>query len=107
MDMEEWVPDSALNSLNMERTVNPSETPEQMAQRIFLENLPLAAQSIAHLALHSTSERTRLQASQYIVERNLGRVGESRPNEKGANVWDDVFDSVTVEAENYANGHGR
>ena len=40
--------------------------------RILREHAILAAQSIAHLAAYAQTERIRLQASQYIVDRVLG-----------------------------------
>lgn len=73
IDHEAWVPSHALESLRMERTVNPTETNEQLTQRIFKENLPTAAASIVHLAVHSSNEKIRLSAAQYVVERNLGK----------------------------------
>jgi len=48
------------------------ETPTQQARRLFEEALGAAVLSITHLSQHSASERIRLQASQYVVERNLG-----------------------------------
>lgn len=76
--MNEWDSDEAINALKMERTVNPSETEEELARRIIRENLPAAASAIAHLAIHSPSEKTRLEAARYIVDRNLGKIGDER-----------------------------
>jgi hypothetical protein len=69
--------DDLLSSIKMERTLGPagSESDEALARRIFKENAPLAAASIAKLALHGQSERTRLDASKYVIERVLGPAG--------------------------------
>lgn len=71
---DSWVPEEAIEALNMEKQVQPSETNEEMAERIFEENLPVAAQAICHLARNSGSEKMRFDAAKYVVERNLGRV---------------------------------
>jgi hypothetical protein len=71
--MKQWDPEAALQSLTEEAPLY-NETPEQQAKRIFIENLPLAAQSIAHIAAYSVNEPVRFRAAQYIVERNLGRL---------------------------------
>jgi hypothetical protein len=71
--MKQWDPDQALESL-VEEAPLYGETPEMQAKRIFKENLPLAAQSIAHTAAYSPNESVRLKAATYIVERNLGRL---------------------------------
>jgi hypothetical protein len=75
---DEWTPESAAESLAMERTFHPSETPEQMAERIFRENLIGAASAIVHTAIHATNDRTRLDAAKYVVERNLGKIGDTQ-----------------------------
>ena len=53
-----------------------AETEEQAARRIFRMALPSAARTVVDIAENSLNDRTRLQAAQYIIERNLGRVGE-------------------------------
>jgi len=68
-----WIPEEALEGITMERSVRPSETEQTMAERVFLENLPVAALSIVNLAIHSPSEKIRLDAAKYVVERNLGK----------------------------------
>lgn len=65
-----------LSGESLERAVYVNETEEQMARRIFREALPTAARAIADISRDSTNDRTRLDASKYIVERNLGKVGD-------------------------------
>jgi hypothetical protein len=72
---DDWLPDRAFQNMDAERSLHPEETPEQTAQRLFKENASLAVQSILHIAVHGT-ERARLEASKYVVERVLGRVGD-------------------------------
>jgi hypothetical protein len=52
------------------------ETEEALARRVFRQALPNAAAGIVDIAMNSTNDRTRLTACQYIVERNLGKVGD-------------------------------
>lgn len=78
--MEEFYTPTAdeMNAM-MAPTIEPlsvSETEEQMARRAFRQALPGAAQAIIDIAHHGMNERTRLTAAQYIVERNMGKVGQ-------------------------------
>ncbi len=72
-----WVADDALENLVMERTLHPDESNEQTASRLMKENAPIVAQSILRLAMYSRSERTRLDAGKYVIDRVLGRVGDA------------------------------
>lgn len=71
-----WVPDEALEGMIMEREYHPEESNPKTTKRLMDENAPVVAMSLIHLALHSGSERTRLDAGKYIMDRVLGRVGE-------------------------------
>lgn len=62
-----------LKSLESERSTF-DETETQMTNRIFRQNAIAAAQSVCKIALFGQSERLRLDAAKYVVERNLGRV---------------------------------
>jgi len=68
--------DAELEAMKLEVSLYPDETEEQTARRVFREALPNAAKAIAEISMNSTNDRTRLAASQYIVERNLGKVGD-------------------------------
>jgi hypothetical protein len=74
--LTDWDPEEAMQALQMEQAVNAHEDEVELTTRIFKENLPIAAQSVVHMAVHSTSERIRLDAARYVVERNLGKVTE-------------------------------
>lgn len=52
------------------------ETPESMAVKVFRRGLVPAALQIVEIAQKATSDRVRLAAAQYVVERNLGKVGD-------------------------------
>jgi len=103
---ENWNADTALDFLVMERAVNPSESTEEMARRLFHENLPTAVASIVHTAIHSPNEKTRLDASKYVVERVLGKIGMEQPDD-GKSPWESLLANVvtsgTNAAENFAN----
>ena len=73
---DSWVADEALASLVSERQVHPEETEEQLTRRLFRENSANAALGIIHIAVHGANERTRLDASKYVIERVLGKVGD-------------------------------
>lgn len=97
----DWIPESAYAALNLERSVNPDETHEAIARRIFKEHAPIAAARIAQLASHSTNEQVALKAAQYITDRVLGKVGDDQ-----SSVTDPLqqfLDDMARNAENHAN----
>ena len=73
---KEWIADDALECMITEKSFHPGETNPKTAKRLMDENAPVVAMSLIHLAIHSKSERTRLDAGRYIMDRILGRVGE-------------------------------
>lgn len=75
-DDRSYVTDDMLAALNTERSVHPEESEEELSRRLMRENLPAVTMGMVHTALHSTNERVRLDASKYITERVLGKVGE-------------------------------
>lgn len=73
---KDWIPDEALDALTSERAVHPEEKPEQTARRLLLENLGQVTLGIIHTAIYGSSERIRLDAQKYVMERVLGRIGD-------------------------------
>jgi hypothetical protein len=65
-----------LDALNLEANLFPNETSEVTARRLMRENLVAVTQRIVGIALNSTSDRTALDASKYVMERVLGKVGD-------------------------------
>jgi hypothetical protein len=57
---------------DLERMLNPSESEEEAAKRIFKEGLVPAAQAIVRIASYGTSESVQLNAAKYVIDRNLG-----------------------------------
>lgn len=58
------------------------EEESALAERLLRENLPMAAMSIVKIAQKGSTDRVRLDAAKYIVERNLGRLQDINPNAK-------------------------
>lgn len=69
---DEWVPDSALESIKCERMMKPDQTPAELARAILMSAAPMAAQSLAWLSVHAGQEAIRLKASQYLIDGVLG-----------------------------------
>ena len=67
----EWNPREALQSLVFESQMDGGDA-AAATSRILREHAILAAQSICHLAAYASTERIRMQASVYIVDRVLG-----------------------------------
>ena len=93
---EDWLPEAALKGLAEEALVNPSETSDELATRLFRENAPIAAMSIIQLAKGALNENTRLRAAQYVTDRVLGPAANPHPGDKG-NPWDDLLATITKE----------
>lgn len=77
LDNPDWDANDALDSFVTERTLNQDETVREYSRRVIRENMPLVTKSMVHLALHSKSERTRLDAGKYLMDRDLGKVGDN------------------------------
>lgn len=97
---------------NEEITVESFNTPEMYAkeaQQVFLRNASPAAQQIVDIALTGQSERLRLDASKYVVDRVLGRIEVKLParDPDGKEPWAELYDAVIREpsASERSQGH--
>jgi hypothetical protein len=79
-------------SATMERTVFSEKSGAELAESILENAAPHAAQSIVRIATSDPNSRVRLSASQYIVDRVLGKAGAD-PSKNAP--WDEVFKAVT------------
>lgn len=75
--MDVWVPDRAIQAINMEKQLHPTKTDAELANDVLKSNLPVVAVGIAHTAKYANDARLRLQAQTYIMDRVLGKVGTS------------------------------
>lgn len=83
-------------STKLERTVFSEKSGADLAQSILEDAAPAAAASIVQIATKDPNSRVRLTASQYIIDRALGKSGNDPAK---AAPWADVFAAVTVNAE--------
>jgi hypothetical protein len=67
---KEWNPQAQLAELLLESQFDDHDAAATVS-RMMREYAAVAAQSLAHLAVHSTNERVRFQAATYIVDRVL------------------------------------
>ncbi len=86
---DDWMPTDFEQALKGEKELHPDEDPETTARRLLRENVGGAVMQIARAATHGATDRIRLEASKYIVERVLGRVG------------DDSFDGIKSPVESF------
>lgn len=89
----EQLTEAQIQALVDDPTPIDGETTAQMAQRLFAEHAVGATASICQMAIYGQSERIRLQAATYVVERVLGRVQDNPP--KGADV--DPYEALMAE----------
>jgi hypothetical protein len=82
--MKTWDPDLAIQELLAERAydginlaASDQGTTNEITKRILREAAPMAAKALVHLAQFADSDRIRMQAATYIVDRNLGRLGDN------------------------------
>ena len=87
---ERWVPDDALASLQLEASYDPEETHVERAKRLLTENVDIAAASVIWLARNSTNERIRLESARSVMDRVLGRAGDS----PATGTLDDLFGAL-------------
>ena len=102
-DDPRYLPDDMVASLKTERSLlDPDMSEAEQSRHIFNEHAPAAAATIAHIAIHGTSERVRLDASKYVVERVLGRVGDDVGT---TDPLKDFMNSFFQKAEAHANAN--
>jgi hypothetical protein len=73
-----------------------AENPLDAATRVFQDHLVLASRSICHMALYAENERLRLDAAKYVVDRNLGRIGEANPLTRQKDPLMDLLEGITT-----------
>lgn len=95
-----WDPIEALKNLTMEKALGQNESPQNLAKRLFEENLPVSVMAICHLATYSETEAIRFNAAKYVVERTMGPA-ERQDKLEGRHIWDDIYEKVVSEAEGY------
>lgn len=83
-----------LDAMKLDVSLYPNETEEQTARRLFREALPQAVLGLVDIATNSSNDRTRLTACQYIVERNMGKVGDDP-----AHVKTDILEGIVADLE--------
>lgn len=87
-----WVSDEDIEALNMEQdALGLNET--QLAEKILLESLPAVTHSVIKLARSAQSENVRLSAARYVIDRNLGKIGDALP--EGEDPVGDLLKGVT------------
>jgi hypothetical protein len=81
---------------SLEQNVHPDKSPEDLAEKILTDAAPSAAMAVVKIALGDPNSNTRLRASQYILDRAIGRVGDG-PTKNAP--WDDVYDKASIPME--------
>ena len=99
----DWDPDTALTALADEAGVM-DYSPAEQATKVFEQGVALAATSIMHIAMHSPNEKLRLDASRYVVDRLLGRVGEEKVTSTAKDPFEALLGDVIMQVEEHANG---
>jgi len=71
-----WDPKEALRTLASESALSEDEDEIAISERLLKENAPQATLSLVHLSQNSPNDSIRMKASQYILDRVLGRADE-------------------------------
>lgn len=98
----DWLPEAAVQALEMEKQVHENETPEQTARRLMRESSPQIAMGVLHTAMHGSTDRIRLDAQKYVLDRVLGKAGEDA-YESNKSPLELLVETLTREAEEFAN----
>lgn len=92
--MREWDPDAVKQAIDMELQFGDSSTSESLALSTLRKNAAFAADSIAYLATHSENESIRLKASQYILDRVMGRITDTPITSGSEDVYTKLVEGV-------------
>jgi hypothetical protein len=99
-DFDEEVDWAALKRLNdgveMDKRLNQDLSAEDLAEKILTDAAPVAAHSIVKIATMDPSSAVRLRASQYILDRAIGKTGDG-PTKNAP--WDEIFKQTAVPME--------
>lgn len=93
-----WVPDQALRDLQMEKALHSDESNATLTKRLINENLPMAAMSVIHMALHSSDERIRLAAAKFLIDSEIQVSGKDGKLSDGDFAWNKVYAVTAFEA---------
>lgn len=94
----DYDPDAALLACVEEHTVMGTSY-ESQTRNTLEQAAPLAAQTIVNIAMYSVNEKLRLEAARYIVDRNLGRIGDERMDSAKSSPLEELLGDVVREAE--------
>jgi hypothetical protein len=103
----EMLPDGFVNeeaiagALAMERQTHPDETHEMLTFRLFKENAAQVAMQMVNIALRGSSERLRLDAGKYVIDRVLGPMGKE--THRADSPLDQMVRQMQADAEEAAN----
>lgn len=89
----DWVPDQILESIALERVMEPKVSAEEEVREELKSRALAAAKSIAYLSIHSPTERVRLEASKYIIDQVIGKPGIS--TEPAKDIITDFINGIT------------
>lgn len=69
----DWNPEEVAKALDSELRVYEDRSFEDIARRKLTEGVVFAADALLHIAMHSENESNRMRASEYILNRVMGR----------------------------------
>jgi hypothetical protein len=104
---QEWRDSGAMEQALQDAVANKTllNQPYEEQTRSHLDQAaPAAARSIIGIALYSTDEKRRLEAAKYVVDRQLGRIGEEKQNSLQTNPLEDLLADVVQTAEAFVKG---
>jgi hypothetical protein len=96
---DQWDPVRALSALKEEADLF-GRSAEAQTRHVIAEAGPAAAAAVVFMALQSANEKVRLEAARYILDRNLGRVGEEKKSEAEVDPLEQFLgDDIVFQAE--------
>jgi hypothetical protein len=88
-------------AMAMERQTHTDESEEALTHRLFRENSARVAMAIVSIALKGSSERLRLDAGKYVIDRVLGPTGKE--TYRADSPLDAMVRQMQLDAEDAAN----
>jgi len=94
-----WDSSDALESLKLERSLQPELSDGDLTRKLMEAAAPAAATSIIQLSMHATNENTRLNAAKYITD----WLRDPDRDNSGVEGWEDMVADVVSKAQVLAN----
>lgn len=98
--MRPWDPEQVKNALDLEMHGFETPDPTALAKERLVDAVPLAVESIVHLAVYSENEGIRSKNAQYIIDQVFGKANADGMTGGKKDELVELLNSLTTSAKN-------